>query len=300
MRLFLSKIALMIVGILLLLGAILMIDRTLLEHSNIFVLDKNVHLLILGDSRTKYGLNDKILENACNLSNDADSYFYSYLKLKTVTKNNNQITTLLLSFSQHNIEKSVETQWLLEKTHINQRLKIYYVLFDIKDFLFLIKQKPAEVISNLFPQILYPIKLLKGRNIYGGFADMDHNVLKEEIVKYKKKTDSQDIKFTESSIERAYLEKIKDLCKTNGIELIFINTPLHKILIDKQEHLYVFYKKHFSDVPFLDFSRLDLPDSYFSDLVHLSPEGSNYFSHLLEDKGIINLANEATLNSASK
>jgi len=300
MRLFFSKIALMIVGILFLLGVILVIDRTLLKHSNIFVLDKNVHLLILGDSRTKYDLNDKILDNACNLSNDADSYFYSYLKLKAITKNNHQIHTLLLSFSQHNIEKSIETRWLLNNTHIGQRLKIYYVLLDINDFYFLLQQKPAQLISNLFPQILFPIKLLKGRNIYGGFSDMDHNVLQEEIDKYRKNANGQDEKFVESTIEKEYLEKIRDLCKANRIELIFINTPLHKTLNTKQEYLYVFYKKHFSDVPFLDFSKLGLPDSCFSDLVHLSPEGSNYFSHLLEEKGIINLANEATLNRASK
>ncbi|MGE5409533.1 MAG: hypothetical protein ACM3MI_01135 [Clostridiales bacterium] len=291
-----SKIAFMAFGILLLLCAILMVDRALLNHSNIFVLDKNIHVLILGDSRTKYDLNDKILSNTFNLSNDADSYFYSYLKLKALTKSNPQITTLILSFSQHNIEKMIENRWLLNDTHINQRLKIYYVLLDTDDFLFLLKQKPVEIFTNLFPQIIYPLKLFQGRDLYGGFSDMDHNDLKEEIDSYLKKTKGNEEEFLESSIETKYLDKIKEYCNIKRIKLILINPPLHKTLNSKQENLYAYYNKHLLDVPFLDFSKLDLPDSCFSDLVHLSPAGSNYFSHYLQAKGVENLANERILN----
>lgn len=292
MKLFLSKIAYMSLSLLLLLLAILMMDRALLNHFNIFALDKSTHILILGDSRTKYDLNDKILSNTFNLSNDADSYFYSYLKLKAITKSNLQITTLILSFSQHNIEKNIEDRWLLNDTHINQRLKIYYVLLDANDFLFLLKQKPVEIFTNLFPQIIYPLKLIQGRDLYGGFSDMDHNNLKDEIDNYLKKTKGNEEEFLESSIETKYMEKIKDLCMLKKIQLILINTPLHKTLNSKQENLYAYYNKHFFDVPFLDFSKLDLPDSCFSDLVHLSPAGSNYFSHYLEAKGIVNLTND--------
>lgn len=296
MRLFLYKIAFMVLSIFILLVGILIIDRALLNHSNVFVFDRHIHSLILGDSRTKYDLNDKILKNTCNLSNDADSYFYSYLKLKAIVKKNPQITTLILSFSQHNIQKIIEQRWLLNDTHINQRLKIYYVMMDKNDFLFLLIQKPKELFTNLFPQILYPIKLFKGRDIYGGFSDMDHNNLKKDIDTYLKKIQGNEDKFTESLIERKYLEKIKDYCKNNKIRLILINTPLHKTLNTKQDNLYAYYKKYFSDIPFLDFGKLALPDSCFSDLVHLSPTGSNYFSHYLEDKGVINLTNESSLN----
>lgn len=300
MRLFLSKIAYMIVSIGILLLVILMIDRTLLNQSHLFVLDKQVHSLILGDSRTKYDLNDKILKNTCNLSNDADSYFYSYLKLKAIVKKNPQITTLILSFSQHNIQKIIEYRWILNDTHINQRLKIYYVLLDPNDFLFLLLQKPKESLVNLFPQILYPLKLMKGRELYGGFSDMDHNNLDEEIKKYPKETEVQKEEFTESSIETKYLEKIKDYCKVNQIKLLLINTPLHKTLNSKQEFLYAYYKKYTWNVPFLDFSKLALPDSCFSDLVHLSPAGSNYFSHYLEENGFLNTAKERSLNQSYK
>jgi len=297
MKLFLSKIALFALCILVLLSVMLIINRILLSHSNIFVLDKNIHSLILGDSRTKYDLDDKIIANTCNFSNDADSYFYSYLKLKVITKNNPQITTLILSFSQHNIEKTIETRWLLNDTHLNQRLKIYYVLLDRNDFLFLLKQKPKDLLANLFPQILYPTKLIKGKPIYGGYSEMDHNNLNDAIDKYLKESAGQEEKFTEASLEIKYLGKIRDYCKSNKIKLILINTPIHKMLNSKQENLYACYKKYFQDVSFLDFSQLELPDSCFSDLVHLSPAGSNYFSHYLMKKGIENMANELSFRA---
>ena len=297
MKLFLFQIAKFSLSIILLLGAILIINRILLSHSNIFVLDKNTHSLILGDSRTKYDLNDKIIENTCNLSNDADSYFYSYLKLKELVKNNPQVNTLILSFSQHNIEKMIEARWLLNDIHINQRLKIYYSLLDAEDFLFLLKQKPKELIANLFPQILYPTKLLKGRPIYGGYSDMDHNNLNDAIDMYLKESAGREEIFTEASNEIKYLKKIRDYCNSHKIKLILINTPIHKTLNSKQENLYVCYKSYFANISFLDFSQFELPDSCFSDLVHLSPAGSNYFSHYLEEKGIKNMANELSFRA---
>jgi hypothetical protein len=32
-----------------------------------------------------------------------------------------------------------------------------------------------------------------------------------------------------------------------------------------------------------------MPDDCYGDLVHLSPKGSNYFSELIEEKGLLNI-----------
>jgi hypothetical protein len=266
-------------------------NKVLINYSSIFVLDKQVSVLILGDSRTKYSLNDKILSNTCNFSNDADSYFYSYQKLKMISKKNKQINTLMLSFSQHNIDRSIEKSWLLNSAYISERNQIYYALQNWEDVFFLAQRMPREMFTGLFSQVLYPKKLLKGRTLYGGYSDLDHIRLNKAIEKYNQRDLSKEEKFSESPIEKVYLEKIKEYCQANGIKLILINTPLYKILQEDQSNLNSFYAKYFSDVPFLDFSKLEMPDSCYGDLVHLTPAGAEYFSKFIEKKGINNLLN---------
>jgi ABC-type sugar transport system permease subunit len=123
MKLFLRKTVLVFLILTVLLVVVTIINWAYITNSNYFILNKNINVLVLGDSHAKYALDDKILKNTCNLSTDADSYFYSYLKLKELNKKNIQIDTLLLSFSQHNISKSIETMWLFNSEHLKNRLK---------------------------------------------------------------------------------------------------------------------------------------------------------------------------------
>jgi len=113
MKRFLKKLALIPLMLLLVVCLITIVNYSLLMFSNSFNLNKNVNTLILGDSHTKYAFNDQLMINTYNFSQDADSYFYSYLKVKQISKENIQIDTVLLSFSQHNIHKCIEKNWLL-------------------------------------------------------------------------------------------------------------------------------------------------------------------------------------------
>jgi hypothetical protein len=223
MKLFVEKVGLLGIIVVALLCIITSINWIFIKYSNYFVLNKDVNILILGDSHTKYSINDNIIQNSYNLSADADSYFYSYLKLKEIKKKNCQIDTLLLSFSQHNIAKCIELRWLLNSSHLHDRLQFYYPLLDYNAFLFLIIHKPKELFSNLFTQALSPYYfLLKGKSVYGGYVPLNHNILEQEINKQKNNT-THESKFISSTIEKEYLNKIKDYCYQNGIKLIFIN-----------------------------------------------------------------------------
>lgn len=267
-----------------------MANWAFIKNCDYFILDKNVNILILGDSHTKYALNDSIIKNSYNFSDDADSYFYSFLKLKEIKKKNKQIDTLLLSFSQHNIDENIETSWLLNSSQLFSRLRFYYPLLDKEDFIFLLNKRPEDVLSNLFTQIMNPVYYIKkGKSKFGGYGKLDHDNLKQEIFKANMAQKSTKSEFKEASIEKKYLGDIRKFCRENGIKLIFINPPLHKTINANENNLLIFYKKYFSDVEFLDYSKLKIPNDYFGDLVHLSPKGSVFFSKLIEKKESWNL-----------
>ncbi len=297
MKIFIRKIVLMsfiTMGVLLLST---FINYILLSNNNTFRINEKVNTLVLGDSHTKYALNDSILSNTFNLSQNADSYFYSYLKLKQVDKKNEQLDTVLLSFSQHNIHKCIENRWLLNKKHLKSRLQKYMPLLSVDDYRFILNNRPSMAISGLFSQIVYPAYLLMGGNKYGGYEGLKHDLLKEEIDKQKKNGYRQEYKsFNDSPIETIYLQKIVQYCKTNDLTLILINPPLYKTLHNKQHGLYNYYEMNFSNTIFLDFSKLEMEDSYFGDLVHLTPSGAKYFSELIKNEKLLNIENARTRN----
>lgn len=268
--------------------------------SDTFKLPQNKVTLILGDSATETAINDSILSNSINLSYSADSYFYTYLKLKTLISKNPGIETVLLAFSFHNIYESIEKEWIFDDQHVHSRFGKYYPLMDINDFKMLFSHKPIPIIETFFSiskqlpaNIFKPI--FKGETIlhlsYGGYRYLERNKLDEAIDKLNSENPPKTLSI--SKIEKQYLRKIVALCKNNGIQIIFVNTPKHPMLIQKRpnyvKQFYAFYNKNFATVLFLDFSKIKMPDSYYGDLTHLNFKGAKFFSEKLEREGITRL-----------
>ncbi|MBN2890725.1 MAG: hypothetical protein JXL97_02560 [Bacteroidales bacterium] len=276
---------------------ITIVNKILMRHYNPFMLDRDKHLLIIGDSHTKYAFNDKILNNVCNMSYNADSYFYTYVKMKQIVELNPQIDTVFISFSIHNIHKCIEDMWLFNKSHLHDRLKLYLPMLDFEDFRFLFKIDKSELISSCFGQILFPLYIKLEKKRFGGYEDLKYNNLKNELEKLESDGIWKEyISFEESEIETKYLIKTINLCKSHNKVVVLVNTPLHKSLNDRQENLYQFYNDYFSDILFYDFSKIEMKDEYFGDLVHLNSLGSTYFSGLIEKDRLFKLNNARSHN----
>ena len=123
--------------------------------------------------------------------------------MKEIKEKNNQIDTLLLSFSEHNIDENIESQWLLNSSQLHSRLRYYYPLLEVNELKLLLSQKPEDLFTNLFSQILNPIYFLwKGQSVYGGYAPLEQNNLEVEIANQKKNKNSEESQFIVSTIEK--------------------------------------------------------------------------------------------------
>ena len=107
---------------------------------------ENVHVLILGDSHTQCGIDDALLPNSLNLSESADTYFYSYVKLKRMLKANPQIDTLILGYADFNITDN-QDRWLRSENINSFKLPIYFFLFDQDDFSDFVKINPTQLLE---------------------------------------------------------------------------------------------------------------------------------------------------------
>ena len=254
--------------------------------------------LALGDSNVECAINDNIFTSSTNLASSADPYFYSYLKLKKILRNN-KIDTLLLGFAPHDI---FDNGWLLDDAHINDRLPRYYPLMNVKEYKILILNNFYGLISALptvekksLKNIIYR---LAGKNLnikYGGFLKLKKNDLEQSKKKLKRgeKINYIPDSLSVTKLEVTYLNKIIDLCKSNHIKLYLINTPKRKELLNYPKYGYKefkqFYLKYYNKIDFLDFSSFSMPDDCYGDLVHLNEKGSAFFSQYLKEKGLQNI-----------
>ena len=277
-------------GIFLLICLGALIFNSLLINSYGYKVEENKNVLILGDSHTEYAIDDTVFTNSINLSHSADSYFYSFLKIRKLKKENPQIDTLLLALSNHNLLVEYEDKWLFNTAHIKSKFRIYTDLMDFSDFMFLLKSNPSAVIQGVIESPKYSIKLLlkgglKARDL-GNFKTSQRNSLEKDIEQRKNNNKHRVLEY--SQIETQYLFKIVDFCVNNNIELIFISTPIHpeylKIKKKEIQLLKNFYSSYLSQFKFLDYSEFDLPDDYFQDLDHLNTNGAKLFTtHLMKE-----------------
>lgn len=262
---------------------------------------KNKNILLLGDSNMEYAINDSIYNSAINKAASSDSYFYSYCKLKNYISINPKINTVFLSFAPHNI---FDNGWLLNDSHIYSRFRYYYILMDWSDFEFLFSRNPKAVLNSIPSIIEQTLKNLVKKTIginlsrpYGGFNSLDRNILAEVKLKLKNGEPLPFFKIPNSfaiSVEEVtYLKKIISYCDKNNIKLYLINLPKRSELLNYPKYgvknFYSEYDKEYSKIDFLDFSRIDLPDSSYGDFVHLNKYGSTNFSIFLQNQEIDSL-----------
>ncbi len=252
----------------------------------------NKSILLLGDSNAECGLDDKIYKSVFNFAAPAESYYYTYLKLSKILSSQQSLDTVLISFSSHNI---FDNNWFLSQHHVKHNFCRYYPLMLFDDLIFILKSQTFNVVNSLYT---IPLQFIK--NIYrkiigadplllGGFTPLELDRLDKALNDLYKGNKIKDLHLPRNAIptnsEVLYLNKIISLCSKNNIDLIFINLPKHKALLDSRRYFYEDFKdlyyQEFSQVCYFDFSSINIDDCLFSDLVHLNKEGANHFSNFL-------------------
>lgn len=282
----------------------LVISNFYLIKSVQLIESKHKKIIVLGDSNIECAINDSIYINAQNLSASSDSYYYSYLKLKKILNNKNNIDTVILSFAPHNL---FDNGWLLSESHIYTRLATYYPLMNWDDFSFLFSNDPRAVIIA-FPRIVkqsiinfsYKFNPPTKDFTFGGFDKIDRNILPEVRLKLKKGEKLPFFRipdnFEIAKKEELYLNKIIDLCNSKQKVLYLINTPKRIELLNYPKYgvkeFNTLYLKNYRSVNYIDLSKLDIPEDCFGDFVHLNSKGATLFSNLLQNRGIEYLYNK--------
>jgi hypothetical protein len=247
--------------------------------------DKNI--LIVGNSHTECGINDKVLKRSTNLSKSASSFFYHYIKLKSFSSKNSHIDTIIVSLNYDDLWEIREDRFLGDE-RIEQKMNQNIFMFAIEDYFDLLKANPVSVIlqSLVMYSEFYNLQI-EGRSLIGGYKILERYKLEQakEIFWEGKEEDGSGVI---SQSELKYLIRVYKYCESHHLKLILINTPLHPLLekeLNKHEKDHIdLINKNMPNASYLNHANFVLPDSAFSDLSHLNYKGATIYSQYLQEQ----------------
>lgn len=290
MRSFIYNIALFISVFMLSFSVVLISERIILNHKTKFNLPLDKKIIFLGHSHTQAAYFDNLIDSSINLGSSGESYFYTYIKLERLLRDNTNIKAVFVEYSNNNIIKEMD-RWIWDDIIIQARYKIYSPFTDMKEIKVLYSKnlKSAFVcdVKSIFNNAYYIVNqkaIYKEASMTGGYTDLHRNVLDSMLNTLKgKKTDGRlDTTISETNI--VYLQKIIELARYNGIKLFLVRSPLHKMYyslggLGNEAKFQELLKSKFKNADFIDCRDFPARDSEFGDLEHLNQMGAKRYSH---------------------
>ncbi len=269
------------------------------REEEILKLRSNIKTILAGDSSVEYSVNDTIVRNSINIAQSGEAYLYTYAKIKSLLNYNNNITTVLVGFSYHEILKDKESPLLFQDSYVVEKIKNYNYLLDKSDKGLIIRRNPGAYLTGLmqsvFNNLLNFAKSFRnngspnGRVIgFGGYSSSSRDKLKDDIrlqdSLINRQRNFQPLE--RGLLQEKYLNKISQLCRQKSVRLILLNTPKHKYysyqVNQEMRNNWLNLRNSLSGDSLLDMSSFQLPDSCFSDITHLNYTGARIFSKYLD------------------
>lgn len=299
MKIFFKKVAVFHGLVLITILLIVFIPIFVIKKNSTFKLKENKTIALFGHSHPECAFNDSIISDIRNLANAAESYFYTFQKIKKIIPENPQIKTVFIEFTNNQIDKKAE-QWIWGYDKMSNAFPTYSPFINTEDFNLLFKNNFKDLVTCI--SISSKKNLIRIINSNYTFVEnmgfrprIDRDELENDRNKnlHNKSLDNFDI----SEVNLQYLRKIIDYCRSQKIEIYLIRTPTHKDYkyVKNEKKFQEIRNKDFSDVEFLDFIYFITSDEHFSDLDHLNYKGAEVFSEKISkllDEGLLDSENK--------
>jgi hypothetical protein len=283
-----------------LLASATIVNRYLLYKLSKIKIENDINTVAIGDSHIQTSINPSIVSGCINLSRYGESYYYAYYKLKAILRDNNGITSVIIGFSDHNINMNRQDR--------STTMPQYYILIDDGTINKLVYPSITFAFNYLKYKIGVPLfvyedldiryltllgKLQPAQAPYSGQFYMsektilDRNITRDKIEHHYNKN-KQYSGLSDFMLE--YLKKIADMCFEKNIKLFLLATPLHHSYSDEipEQARYDFDKSVLSilelrkNVYFIDFRKIRLEDSFFGDADHVNAAGAKIVSGFMD------------------
>jgi hypothetical protein len=265
-----------------------------INNNNFYKLDSSVRILIMGNSHSQYALNDSIIRYSLNLSSSAESYFYTYYKLKKIVNANPQIKMLILEYSDY-VFSDIMEKWTYGEEFMGYNFPHYSHIIPFKEKLNLFSKNPKPFLITWKDALLQKSSLffLKKKNKLYIKLQWGHynpvNISRIEELKQKEKNSGPILKSLSQNLTSyaSYLDSINRFCNSNNIKLILFRSPLlgfNAYHINFEKALLHLYKNKYATVQLWDYSKYKLDNLHFYDFEHLNYFGAEILSKEVNNK----------------
>lgn len=266
-------------------GFIIAISNLIVRSDISISLSIDSEYIILGHSHPECAFNDSLIEKVENISKSGESYFYTYFKAKKIIEDNIQVNTVFIEFENQQIDKESGDAWIFSDASISNMFSKYSPFMNISDYILLLLENSKAVLNSQSIATMRNIEFLINNEAFkaqswGGYKFLVRDKTDSLISVMPRVNVKQKSDFEISKINIEYLEKIIAFCKSKGVNVYFIRSPLHakyEGLINERKFMEI-YNERFENIKFLDFKDYPLHNWEFGDLSHLNYKGAKEFS----------------------
>lgn len=288
MKLFIKKTVIFI-AIFLLLGIfILSIFTHFIDTiSNDYKIEPGITSIYIGDSHIQKTINDSIIPASINVGISSEALYYSYFKLKMLLTNNPSVDHVYLGCSYHNISNYYDQ--FVSGHYASVIAPKYFYILSTKEKIKMICWNRKKLASFMKSTIKRGIAKAGNRDRYsflGGFINQFKKTTAirssmDKRLRYQYYTNGNLNPFSELNIN--YLHKIVSLCKSKGVHITLLNTPIHPYFFNKIPKE---YKEKLNEIiltnqlDYIDLSTVKLcEECYVPDGDHVSFRGAEEISN---------------------
>lgn len=258
-----------------------------------FRVKKDNTIALFGHSHSECAYNDSLISHLTNLSHSAESYFYTYQKVKKYLSQNPQITTVLIEFSNNQIDTKMD-DWTWGYTYMSNMFPQYASFMGVSDFKLLAKHNSKYFMNCIgIAARANLIKALAFNYDYtgktGGYFKIEGSKPLPSRNPASENHRTSPNKNAISTTNLQYLRKIIDYCTNMHKAVFLIRSPQHPLYEYRhnEAEFSLIRQRYFSDVKFLDFNNFPLKNNDFADFGHLNFKGAVKYSTYINQQ-IIN------------
>lgn len=288
MRSFLLRTGFFVAVILVIILVFFVTLDSIISHGNYFSKADKKHTLVIGHSHAECSFNDSILPGVWNMGSSAESYFYTYLKCKTILEDNPGIKHVLIECSNNQVSSRMDA-WTWEDGFMQTKVASYGAFMSPGDLAIIASKNPVGLIEAEGYALRRNLQfVLKGHTDYpeqanwGGFTSLRKASVDSILAAGIPPWNTAELNFSTLSIDR--LKRIVTLCHEQKIKIYLVRSPVHDAYPAGNEKEYQqLIEQEFASIPYLDFKQFPLNNDEFADLEHLNYKGARKFSMLFKD-----------------
>lgn len=310
MHRFLIKTILFALMSLMLILAVALIPGYMVNKFSKFNIKRNNTIALFGHSHSECAYNDTLISNFTNLSHSAESYFYTFQKVKKYLAQNPQVTTVLIEFSNNQIDTKMD-DWTWGYTYMSNMFPQYASFMSVADLELLAKHNSKYFMNCI--GIAARTNLIKTLSFnydctgkIGGYFKIDssRHLPARNPVNENENAKASPNKNRISTTNLRYLRKIVDYCNNMHKRVFLIRSPQHPLYEyrNNETEFSLIRERSFGDVKFLDFNNFPIKNDEFADFGHLNFKGALKFSAYINQRiinGMLNTGNAASIDQAT-